>query len=60
MIFHCLVGLGDTENVPYDIIATRGNVIIVVILQWNIYYNKRIWNHPTYVPLVKTMKIGIH
>ena len=42
------------------IIVTRGNAIIVAILQWNIYYNKRIWYHPTYVSLVKTMKIVIH
>ena len=42
------------------IIATRGNVIIAAILQWNIYYSKRIWYHLTYVPLVKIMKIFIH
>ena len=35
------------------IIATRDNAIIAAILQWNIYYNKRIWHHPTYVSLVK-------
>ena len=27
---------------PIMIIATRGNAIIAVILQWNIYYNKNI------------------
>ena len=31
------------------IIATRGNAIYAAILQWNIYYNKMIWHHQTYV-----------
>ena len=42
------------------IIATRGNMIIAAILQWNIYDNKRIWPHPTCVLLVKIMKIVIY
>ena len=54
----CVLGVGDTENVPYDNCNKRqcdycGDIAVE-------YYNKRIWHHPTCVPLVKTMKIVIH
>ena len=57
----CNVGLGDTENVPCDNCNKRQcDYCSNIAVKWNIYYNKIICHHPTYVPLVKTMKIVIH